>query len=163
MAAVAAFASIGHRLHEAHGQGPGMQKYQEVMEKVPPKEDRIREGLVRPCADHIATDCSDWSGRMTVGWHLGRCRPTSIRRRRFAGRWGEWSGGYCCTTAALRRSPSMTVGWQVNKKIASASGIGRWEPRHALYTKDTFMLSRPSANESIHVGSSTKCHVLARP
>jgi len=45
----------------------------------------------------------------------------------------------------------------VNKKIA-AGGVGRWEPRHALYTDTTFTLSRPSANECIHALQFVRTH-----
>lgn len=48
MAAMAALASIN--LSEAKAYVPNTLKYQEVMEKLPPKEERLREGLVRRLA-----------------------------------------------------------------------------------------------------------------
>ena len=39
----------------------------------------------------------------------------------------------------------------VEKKIlAGAGAVARWEPRHAIFTDSTFLLSRPSADDSLH-------------
>ena len=53
----------------------------------------------------------------------------------------------------------------VEKKIATGASVGHWEPRHALVSKDSFLLSRPT----VHVSTSAsrafyfgRCRALFR-
>ena len=54
----------------------------------------------------------------------------------------------------------------VEKKIATGASVGHWEPRHALVSKDSFLLSRPTVHESVqallgHFTSGDVAHCFA--
>ena len=54
----------------------------------------------------------------------------------------------------------------VEKRIATGASVGHWEPRHALVSKDSFLLSRPTVHESVqallgHFTSGDVAHCFA--